>query len=38
VREEDLRQAAIVFASFAWQAATREAKIPRPPSAAAAPR
>ena len=38
VREEDLRQAAIVFASFAWQAATRAAKIPRPPSAAAAPR
>ena len=35
VREADLRQAAIVFASFAWQAATRDAKIPRPPAPAA---
>ncbi|MEO7275714.1 MAG: M20/M25/M40 family metallo-hydrolase [Vicinamibacterales bacterium] len=38
VRDEDLRQAAIVFASFGWQAATREARIPRPPAAATAPR
>ena len=38
VREADLRQAAIVFASFAWQAATRDAKIPRPPAAATASR
>ena len=38
VREADLRQAAIVFASFAWQAATRDAKIPRPPATATAPR
>ncbi len=38
VREADLRQAAIVFASFAWHAATREAQIPRPPAAATAAR
>ena len=38
VREADLRQAAIVFASFAWQAATRDAKIPRPAATATAPR
>jgi carboxypeptidase Q len=31
VREEDLRQSAIVLASFAWHAATREARIPRAP-------
>jgi hypothetical protein len=30
VREEDMKQAAIVFASFAWHAAMREAKIARP--------
>jgi carboxypeptidase Q len=30
VKPEDLQQAAIVFASFAWQAAQRDAKIPRP--------
>jgi carboxypeptidase Q len=29
VREEDLRQSAIVLASFAWHAATREERIPR---------
>ena len=28
VREADLQQAAIVFASFAWHAAMRDAKIP----------
>jgi carboxypeptidase Q len=31
VREQDLKQCAIVFASFAWHAALRDAKIPRPP-------
>jgi hypothetical protein len=30
VREQDLKQAAIVFASFAWQAAARDQKVPRP--------
>jgi carboxypeptidase Q len=30
VREEDMMQASIVFASFAWHAAMRDAKIPRP--------
>jgi carboxypeptidase Q len=38
VSEADLRQAAIVFAAFAWQAATREARIPRPAPAPAASR
>jgi len=30
VSEADLRQSAVVFAVFAWQAATRNEKIPRP--------
>jgi hypothetical protein len=30
VRSQDRKQAAIVFASFAWQAAMRDAKIARP--------
>ena len=30
VREDDLEQGAIVFASFAWHAAARDARIPRP--------
>ena len=30
--EDDLKQSAIVMATFAWQAAMRDGKIPRPPS------
>lgn len=30
VQEQDLKQAAIVFASFAWHAAMRDQKMPRP--------
>ena len=30
VREQDMKQAAIVFASFAWHAAMRDAKVARP--------
>ena len=30
VSEKDLQQSALVFAIFAWQAATRDGKIPRP--------
>ena len=30
VSEKDLQQSALVFAVFAWQAATRDGKIPRP--------
>lgn len=29
VRGDDLKEAAVVLASFAWHAATRDAKIPR---------
>src|SRR6185436_2993716 len=32
VTEDDLKQSAIVMATFAWQAAMREEKMPRPPS------
>jgi Zn-dependent M28 family amino/carboxypeptidase len=35
VREDDLKQNAMIFASFAWQAAMRDAQIPRPPADAA---
>jgi hypothetical protein len=31
VREPDMKQCAIIFASFAWHAAMRDAKIARPP-------
>jgi len=31
VREADLKQAAIVLASFAYHAAMRDEKLPRPP-------
>jgi carboxypeptidase Q len=30
VRDDDLRQAAVILASFAWHAATRDERIPRP--------
>jgi carboxypeptidase Q len=30
VREDDMKQAAIIFASFAWHAAARDQKLPRP--------
>jgi carboxypeptidase Q len=30
VRDQDLKQAAVVFASFAWHAAMRDQKMPRP--------
>jgi len=33
VSEADLKQSALVFAVFAWQAATRDGKFPRPPTA-----
>ena len=32
MNEDDLKQSAIVMATFAWQAAMRDGKIPRPPS------
>jgi hypothetical protein len=32
VQEQDLKQAAVVFASFAWHAAMRDQKLPRPKS------
>jgi hypothetical protein len=30
MNEDDLKQSAIVMATFAWQAAMRDTKIPRP--------
>jgi len=32
MNEDDLKQSAIVLATFAWEAAMRDGKIPRPPS------
>jgi hypothetical protein len=32
VREQDLKQSAIVLATFVWHAAVREQKLPRPPA------
>jgi hypothetical protein len=32
MNEDDLKQSAIVMATVAWQAASRDGKIPRPPA------